>query len=285
MISIQQDSRTSELNSLLVKYGQVNLEFNTKSIEEDIERLTNDLNNSTSKKMIGKAIWQRNIENINKYLEGILKRANNGEIKVNWTLDKGVVRSYPIEIRNIPEYRIQVTDYINIKDGQMIYLDYSKLANIIAFEIMFRDLDDTNKSMEEYLKDVGIATVTSADILHEKLKENPYKLSKMLLISDSPYLSNNGMIKDYFGMTEFKADSYREVVEHSCRVAIAIILEKLLKKQSVGLKFEVCGVFETGIYLWTDSILNKYSREDLTEAICIRTFGRKFEVSPEMIIY
>jgi len=60
---------------------------------------------------------------------------------------------------------------------------YDDLDNIIAFEMMNKDLGFTHRKIEELLKDVGIMTQTSADVLLNIIGDNePYKYSKMYKI-------------------------------------------------------------------------------------------------------
>lgn len=286
MVTIQQDSKTNELSSLLAKYGSTSMDFNIKAITEDINRLKEELNKENLSRFNNKKIEKKNLNNIIDYLERIIRKSDKGAINVNWVVDKHIIKSYPIEMKSIPEYRIDTTDYINLQSEKIVYLDYSELADIIAFEIMYRDLDETHKSIEDKLSDIGIISVTDSKILTKHFSESPYKLSKILHISDSAYLkSGNEKIVDYFGNKEFKADGYREVVSNSCLSAMSIIVESLLKKQCTNLKFKICGVFETGIYLMIDRELNKYSKEMLLESVYIRTFGRKLEVKPKIQLY
>lgn len=62
-------------------------------------------------------------------------------------------------------------------------MTYDDLDNIIAFEMMNKDLGFTHRKIEELLKDVGIMTQNSADVLLNIIGDNePYKYSKMYKI-------------------------------------------------------------------------------------------------------
>lgn len=65
----------------------------------------------------------------------------------------------------------------------MVRVTYDDLDNIIAFEMMNKDFGFTHRKIEELLKDVGIMTQTSADVLLNIIGDNePYKYSKMYKI-------------------------------------------------------------------------------------------------------
>lgn len=286
MTTIQQDFSLSEIVNLLAKYGDTYISFNQQAINDDIDKFKGQLQQVKNGALSNRLVGIKNLSDIIMYLERLLKRteSNDKPIAISWRFDNNVIRSYPIEMKNIPEYGMYTTDYINLGTDQMISLDYSSLADIIAFEIMFKDLGEDHSSIEEKLKDVGIVTVTKCSAITKYFNESPYKLSKMLKISDSPYLvPGTENIIDYFGRTEFPAKEYRDVVSYSCKCVMAFIVEALLKKCSANkIKVSLCGVFETGIYLMTNKDVDK---DELGEAIYVRVFGRKLEVVPKIQIF
>lgn len=287
MVTIQQDFSLNELNNLLLKYGDTTIRFNEQAIQDDITRLKKDLKDIQEKNLRNKAIHKKNINNIVDYLERIIKKSDGKAIKINWSIHDNVVKSYPIEMKSIPEYKIYSTDYINLENGKMVYLDYKELADILAFEIMYRDLDETNESMEEKLSDVGIISISNSTVLTKYFKESPYELSKVLRISSSPYLvPGTNKVVDYFGNKEFDSASYRGVVGYSCRSAMSFVTEALMQKCATsGLKFKICGVFDTGIAVMVGNKDNLDIQKELAETIYIRTFGRKLEVKPRVQVF
>lgn len=286
MVTIQQDFSLNELNNLLLKYGDTELSFNKQIIRDDIARLKKELATIDGTKKLG-AIRQAKINSAIAYLERILAKAENGVVKINWSINDNTLKSYPVEMKSIPEYKIYSTDYINLCHEKMVYLDYKELADIIAFEIMYRDLGETHQTMEDKLADIGIVSITDSSKLTEHFIDSPYELSRIFKAEDSPYLvEGKGKILDYFGNKEFDSNSYREVVSYSCMSAMAFITEALLHKcYTLGIRFKLCGVYDTGIYILIDNTDESDIQEKLHEAVYIRTFGRKFEVKPKMQVF
>ena len=283
MIVIQQDYELDDIDNLLVKYGLTTLEFNKQAIEDDIKRLQKVGNTGTSANKIDR----KNVANIVDYLERIIKKAEKGPVTIGWGLEGNLVKSFPIEMKIIPEYKIYSVDYINLTNEKVVHLDYTELADIIAFELMYRDMSESHDTVEKKLDSIGIVSAYDSKVLTKHFHEKVYELSKVLQISDSPYLiTGTDTIMDYFGAKRFKCKSYREVVSHSCRSAMAFIIESLLQKCSAnGLKFKICGVFDTGIYLLVNNQVDLYIRQQLNETVYIRTFGRKLEVSPKIQVF
>lgn len=286
MITINQCSSANDINGLLIKYGTTEVSLNKQLIEDDIKKLTKELARVEDNRIFKTSMHKKNLKAIISYLENLSKKADKESITINWGLDKNVIRSYPIEIKNIPEYKIMSTDYINLDNQKMICLDYTELADIIAYELMYRDLGETNEAIEEKLKNIGIITVNNSNKINSLYDgESPYKLSNITYIESSPYLiPDDEEIQDYFGNKRFKATSYREVVSYSCRSAIAIILEELLRRQT-STKFKICGVFENYLYLMVGNNMTQNQINNLVESVCIRAFGRKIEVKPKVQVY
>lgn len=287
MVTIQQDFSLNELNNLLIKYGDTNLSFNAQAITEDIRRLEKRLEEIQERKIPNKEVHKKNIGNIIAYLNRIIKKAGDKSIKINWSLNDNIVKSYPIEMKSIPEYGIYTTDYINLENNKMVYLDYAELADIIAFEMMYRDLGETNDTIEDKLSGIGILSISESSELTKYFTDSPYELSKLLRVASSPYLvpGENKMV-DYFGRKTIDTDRYREIVSYSCRCAMAFIVEALMKKASSnGLKIRLCGVFDTGVCLIVPEKENVDIQKEVAEAVYIRTFGRKLEVKPKVQIF
>lgn len=287
MVTIQQDYLLNDIDNLLIKYGNTTLDFNRQVIEDDIKRIKQGAQITAGKGILSKGIDAKNVSSITSYLERIIKKSENGPVTIGWGLDGNIINSYPIEMKVIPEYKVCSVDYINLKNEQVVYLDYTELANIIAFELMYRDMGETHSTMEEKLADIGIVSVYSGKALTKHFSEKVYELSKLMHVADSPYLvEGSGTITDYFGAKEFKSKSYKEVVSHSCRSAMSFIVEALLKKcAGNNIKFKLCGVFDTGIYLLVSSQVDSYIKQQLKETVYIRTFGRKLEVSPKIQVF
>lgn len=283
MIAIQQDLKVDRLSNSLIKIGSTDINFNIQTILYDIYRLEKGLEGIKDREDYRSNVNSQNITAIIKYLRSILKRAKRGVVEVKWVVDNGTIKSYPIEMKDIPEYGILTTDYIDINKGKLLHLDYSELSDIIAFEMMYRDLGETNRTIEEKLDQIGIVAVNESKELTKHFTGSPYKASKVLPVEKSPYLTpDNNKILDYFGVCEFDADTYKKAVSYSCRYAMAIILESMIKENAIlANKIKICGVFDTSIYL----LMDENMKDRLTDSICVRAFGRKFEVVPKAQIF
>lgn len=286
MITIQQDYEIRELHNLLLRYGNTKINLNKRAIQEDIDRLNDEIQEIKTSNSINKKLNKKNISNIIDYLKVLSRKSDENMVEITWTVHNNIIKSSPIEMINIPEYNVFSTDYINLDSEIMIHLDYTELSDIIAFEMMHRDLGETHETMEEKLKDVGIIAINDSSVITKHFTDNSiFELSKSLLISDSPYIVHGrNRIVDYFGRSEFKLNRYKDVVSHSCKSVMALIVEYILNKcVSNGVKFKLCNISDTGIYI----IVNSYKEleNQLYENIYIRTFGRKLEVVPKIQIF
>lgn len=288
MLIIQQDSRLNNLQTMLNKHGSTHVHFNTQVILDDIARIDREIE-KLEQKMDGSNyrinIGIQNYKNISNYLKRLYKKAEKGSIEVNWYLSNGIVKSSPVELRNIDEYKVYVSDYITTTKT-LIHVDFSEMANIIAFEIMHRDLDESKETIEEKLQDVGIIAVYDAGKLTKYFDGSPYAQSKILRVSDSPYRDYSGhTICDYFGISKFPDKTYMECVQYSCQYAMSLIVEsivtKLINRKSDS---KIAFVSNTGLYVIINNSIEEM-QETLGEPIGIRAFGRKFEVKPALNIY
>lgn len=285
MITIKQDVKLGDLNNLLIKNGDTVLNLNSQAIEDDIQKYTERYEKCKGSSAIGK-IHTKNLKNIIDYLNKLKKKADKGDVNVSWGVHDRVIKSFPIEIKTIPEYKLYSTDYINIEDEKLVYVDYTKLADIIAFEIMCRDLGETHESMEEKLKDIGIVAIYDSEKLTKYFKDSPYKLSKIFKIGKSPYeITGTNSIIDYFGNKKFDGDRYLDVVRYSCRCAIALIVEDTLRRCiDRNIKVKIAGITDTGIYYLTKHD-DAHIKSLLKNNVYIRAFGRKFEVVPDIQVF
>ncbi len=287
MVTIQQDKQHfTNLPHMFSKQLTTTVEIYIEQVQEDIERMNKELLNAKSK------ADKENIKNIIKWLERIIAKTDNGELEYSWSyFENNGLKTYPIEVRNIEEYGIYFVDYLKAKENQKIVrLEYTDLANLIAFEMMHRDLGYSNYNMEERLKKIGIVGVYDIrDFLDniEKDERDTYKLSKMLGIENSPYLrADRKKITDYFNIKEFNAKLYREAVEYSCRHAMMLVLEKTMNNlYNSKLKFSLCAITNTEIDIIFEDVNSLNIDEKLVESVIVRIFGRRFEVKPKIQVY
>jgi len=283
-INLKQEIDTKKIKSILSRYGINQYKFNRSLIESDIKKFNNELESGNPISNIVK----NNLREIIRYLETLIKNLDKvtDTLTVKWSLSKDAITTNPLELY-LQDY-LAVLDYMILSnDEQMVTIDYAELADIIAFEIMHRDLGETFYTIEDKLEKAGIIIVNDSKILTQHFEDSPYKLSKVLRVSDSPHIihENKKMI-DFFGMKQFDIKDYKEVVKYSCQRAILIIVDNLLSQLvGLGTKFKLCGISETAICLVVEKHINLEVINSLAESVIITVFGRKFESKPKIYIF
>ena len=282
MVNIRQANIEISLKDKLDK-GRCSVVLNRQSIADDISRITDELDKykGSNRHYVDNGV---SVINYLRNLSNYVKKRSSVDIK--WVYKDGIVKSTPIELINIEEYGVYLTDYVEVDNEKMVYLSYKDVSEILAFEIMHRDLGYTDKEMEELLKDVGIVVVYKAEELTKHFREKPHMLSKVLKIEKSAYIDREtGCINDYFGTKQFNMGWYKDVVEYTCKHAMAIILENLLHSMYVSkVKYKLVSVSDVGIHIK----INKKDIDKIVEqdkGVVVRSLGRKFLVEPDISIY
>lgn len=287
MIEIMQKKlNTNTLLSPYNKMEEIQIIMNKDIIKKDLAKLKEYSDNP--KNRYDKA----NIKGLITYLEKLLKNINEeGVYEMCWGTKNDLPISYPLQLINEKNYNINTSNYIEIgEDEKIIEIDLTELADIIAFEMMARDLGETHESIEELLKDCGLIAIEDSKLLTDMFKANGdkvYQLSKTMKIEDTPYFSSETMkVNDYFSSKQFKANNYREVVEYSCRYANTIIANSILKNSiHNNLNAKIVMINATEITLLAN-IDNEFNIEKkLLDDISIRTFGRWFSIKPKISVF
>ncbi len=305
LIEIKQNSTFSGLVKALDKYNkEIRVNLNRQMIKDDIERLKSDIQSIKNSNITNKEINVMNINKVIEYLERLIKKIDKADergVNIKWAFNINRnggydLISYPIKLIEVPEYNIFTIDYINLSknecnntEDKLVYLDYEELADIIAFDMMFRDLGEDHNTIEDKLDSVGIIASSNCEVLTKHFKDSPYELSKVLYVDNSPYMvlnKNINRIRDYFGKREFKLlndSTYRSAVSYSCRSAMALVVEGILnsKAEEVGL----CSVLDRGIYIMINSSDEDTIVKALSKPVCIRAFGRLLEVEPKIKVF
>lgn len=279
---IQHKINSTDLSANFNKLNEFTVTVNKDIIRKDIDRLKKDLTETKNK--YNKA----NINGLLAYLEKILKHTDEeSKFDICWVTESkdGLPYTYPLQLVNEPLYGINTCNYIELDSSEkLIEINLADLADIIAFEFMYKDLGESHESVEELLKDCGIIGFEKSDLLINFFKENGdnlFELSKTMMIDDSPYKSSeNRTIIDYFHSKEFKDKSYREVVDYSCRYANTAIANSILKnylRNDINVK--LIAVSATNITLIVDS-----DNEVEIDEIAIRVFGRRFLIEPKISV-
>lgn len=273
----------SKLNNTIVN---INIDLIIKDIEkfeEQLPRIKNKLN-------------RENVKAIIKYLRDLVKTLNDDlTLELSWTIDKktGFPKSYPMSLICEDAYNINTCSYIELdKENKFVDINLRRLADAIAFEMMCKDLGETHESIEESLKDCGVTTIESIDVLEEYYSKvscgkSIYDLSKELKIGESAYyIRGESVIQDYFGTKRFNTKKYREAVKYSCEYANCIILGNIFKEANrTKSNLRLLSIDATRIQFEIKECEDRYIRDTLVGDIIVRILGRKFKLSNHITIY
>lgn len=265
----------------------IELKMNTDLINADLARLNHELERAVNK------YDKKNLEYLIKRTKKLIDKINDSNtLELCSTYDSdNLFKSYPIQLIKEELYKIDDTNYIELgRNQRLIDISLKEIAELIAFEIMFRDLGDTHDSIEKILSDCGIVSSEESCIITDHFKDldiaSVYELSKYFSIEDTPYYSKEcSVVKDYFNSKQFKTNKYRDVVSYSCRYAATIIGNSIMKRCSVSNKIDayIIRVTDTSITL----IINDKSTDinKLIDDITLRSFGRHFKIKVSISEY
>jgi len=265
------------------------------SIHVSKDMITKDINKLTSmKENIKSSKDKTNIDTLIKYLKNIInKLSDDNSIDICWVEDdKEIVRTYPISIINEKAYGIDSCNFMELDDKQkLVEIDTTELADIIAFEFMYRDLCETHDSIEDLLKECGIIGYEDSSILTNFFKENGdniFELSKVMMVGETPYYSfDDQKIIDYFHTKKFDSKKYKDVVAYSCKYANFIIINRMIKNANT-LKIGIKPIMLTPTciaFMLNNVDDNIDIHKGIIEDISIRAFGRKFIVKPNVSVF
>lgn len=283
----------SELKPIL-KSSNIKVTVNKNIINSEIKRLQSEIGKYNNK------IDDNNIKILVSYLTKIKRAADSetSELSLHWGVNSdGTLKSTPIHFINEPAYGIDVNSFIELgPHQQLISIDISAMAEVIAFDMINRDLDETHASIEEVLDSCSIVSPNNVDVLLDKFKENGDKMfecSQYMRIGDSTFLNkNDNLMYNYFMTRNYEFDksssTYKEPVKNSCMLAAGIYAAQLIYNIS-KCKIE-CGLTEITPNRIT-LLLDKESdplfdfKEKAFEGIILETFGRKFNIIPNVMVY
>lgn len=291
MISIQQDScgkSNINIGGLVNNNFLTNIKINVSLINADIDKLIKLKSSSTVEKD------RNNIDSIIGYLNKLKSKiSKNGDYELSWMLGNWELICYPLPLMHYNPYNIRATDYIETSDAtRMVRINCRDVYEIIAFDMMYRDLDDTFESMEKKLESIGIVSICDKDNILKYLTESAVDASKYLKIGDCPYASCDGKLSwDYFSVMAkgnnkaYNSGKYIDCVGKSIRIAETLITGNIINKlTSTNTKYSIAAINEDGIYLLIENY-SGWAISNAVESIIVRAFGRKFEVIPEINIF
>lgn len=285
MITIQQDtSDTSGIEMLANKGGLIDLAVDWDAVDNDTEKLTEKAKNPLSK------YDKQNILNTKQRVGELISKSDDDmQIHLSWKLEDHILKSYPIQLDSIPEYLIEMIDYISIIDeGKLVRVSYYEMLKAIAFDMMYRDINagTTLKDMDKALSELGITGIYPVSELLKHCQDDAFLLSKQLRVGSSPYReADTRKLLDYFSRKRFSGKYYRDAVDYSARYAYTVIAKSIMYKLSHnGEEYSLISITDSGIYFSTKCEDEKLQNL-LGESVVIRAFGRRFEVKPKIVFF
>lgn len=286
MITIQQSGYSmTGLGDLVSRFSKSRLILDKTAIDDDISRIRDKIKTTGISKS-----HKNNLEQIQKYLENLSKTVDSeGGIELTWKYTKGRLSCSPISLLNCRPYKINAVDYINVGCQTLFQIDYKDVYELIAFEMMYRDIGETHESMEERLKNIGILTVSPSRIITDIFDgESPVEMSRYMKISDSPYATDNGRLSwDYFysaggEQTAFQSMTYKECTDKTFEIITLILTKSILGNFiKCGIQAQVCAIDTDGFYIISTPDSREAIEKNL-DSVVVRIFGRKFEVKPKI---
>lgn len=288
MIELVQN-RHGNFEQLVDKLSIADFTLDKELMNKDLQRFQEELQNTSNK------YNKKNLEAIVKYLKKLIKFTKDGKFELCWKIDKDdiIPSTYPIRLIYEELYNINICNYIELDTGhRFVDVDMQELADIMAFEFMYRDLGETNRSVEKLLEHCGVSTYEDSSKLtkyfdNREEYNNIFGLSKILKVEDSPYrIRDTKEMIDYFDSRRFDATTYKEVVQHSCEYANTLVVNSLVKEAAkAGVEFKLLSIDATRIQFIVSECANEFIRDILVGEVSIRSFGRKFKVQPKIGIY
>jgi hypothetical protein len=286
MVTIEQGMKIDNTSyKSILKQEDVNIKVNSSMVEKDISRL-NDMKSATNN------IYDIvNIKRVLEALNGVYEWISaDNEIDIKWVLKNGRLETDPINIKNIEEYNIDINNYIEVEDDtEVIEVDTSDVLKMIAFEMMYRDIGEDNKSIEELLSKCSILGVNKDNPLIEYIN-NEHKeilrLTDVLRIDQSPYCCGNGKIRNYYCTKVYKSDGYREVTRDNNYITNVIIANEILaqsNKNKIGIK--LVSISNRKIIFIIRDEDKEVIMKTIPDKVNLRVFGRIFRVGLKINLY
>lgn len=250
--------------------------INKEDVERDIESIRQQ--EEKAKNLIN----SNNLLRIREYLSRLLGKVDSsGKLELCWSERNGRVSTYPVEFDEIKEYDIDTVKYVCVDSHKaLVEVDDSIIADMIAYEMMYRDIGDELADIEVKLKDCHIVGMTSSDILKGFFKDidiKPYELSRQIKLMDSPYVDvEDHRFVEYFtsDIVPLKDVNYHSVVTKVCRKINTIITGQIVKDIKGA---EPIAIMATKMAFMVDRGIIENFRSQF-EAVTVRVFGRKFKI-------
>lgn len=323
-LSVDKGLIQKDIERLNGEKAKSNNEFNIKSIDslikylEKLLRVTGTTTGGTvsggvlsggkgteRRKFAGASVKGKNDEKGDKVNRG--KSDNTSILELSWDKGKdGIYKTYPINFINVPLYKINTCNYIEVRSNQrLIMLDLTEMAEIIAFEFMYNDLGYDSLDIEKELSDCALYYPEDSSYMIDIFREdaNPlgrmYQLSRDIKVEDSIHLDKEDRVLwDYFGTKQYKyrhnSTKYGDVVNYSCNQAALRVLSKINVKVPKEIELNALMLTHNMVAFTLERSLESGSNDTISvedieknilEGIEIRSFGRHFKINTDTKIF
>lgn len=263
----------------------------------------------------------KNIEALQNNLHRLLKKSNSENCsnlyEMSWD-NKGIqvynadrkpgrkseIIAYPVNFIYEPLYKINMNHYIEVQKYQkLVTIDLSEIAQMVAFEYIYKEYDFSTKDIDNMLVDCSYTVPEDSSILLNAIKQaldgdDAYQLGRETKVSNSIHLdTKNNRLYDYFGLSyiEFKPKKtgYKEIITYSCQQIALIIYNELLSSlQAIGGVAQCVMLSPRMLSLIVEkpsdireAVNDDEIRTKVLDNICIRMFGRMFKINTHSKLY
>lgn len=233
----------------------------------------------------GNEYYELSVNYLNYLLNQIKARRNKFEVKWSYDNTSGEIISEPLKFFR---GKFATTDFVQLSGQKIVYVQYKKMCNIIAFYLSYKDLGYSFKDIENILKDKGLTTLNDTHWLSQINFEFEDIFSKEVINSD--VMGEDNSIYDYFGRKTVRdmREQYKKIIKSSFGYALYIILNDIFSELNGTVNpedvrvFEI-GLSEIGVVILDVNVMDKVV-EALSKPVKIKAFNRWFFINPEITI-
>lgn len=264
----------NELSKRL-KSASLEVRLDRESIEEDIIKYRK------REKEVRNKIAKANYKNIRMYLTQLRELSKRDSVELEYSLKNKEIISTPIRTEKFGLFNVQFTDYVKAEDGVLITVDYSRVLDLMAMELAYRDWGYTQVELEKMLEVDSIITINNTDKL-EFIEKNAFEKTCGMLIEDTPY-TYGGKILDYYGEEVNDCRGYSCTLNRSANKTMAwLVCQELRKFNTEELEAKLVAVYYNSIIFRCKKEDMKKVVEQIEEEVIIRVFGRKYSIKPDV---
>lgn len=277
----------ADKNESLINMGVADVKMSLDLIDSDIKAIECMVKTIKGRENL------KNTKALLDYLKDLRETLDDeGRYQVNLVKSSyGYLETYPIRLYANNRYKVYARNYIELEPCQhMIVLDFTKLANLITFDMAFEDLGYNKNEIDGILDEnsARICATNSVDVLGELYQEDLYEASRWCKCDRPVYWDlEHKKMTDYFGEKVFNTDRYNKALDYSVHRAVESILVGFL--DTLGDKKEqlkIVGMDFNSVVLIADN----WEENDLLlvgeyfNQVTVRCYGLTFSGVPDIAI-